>query len=60
MPVMVNLVFRVKTIGKYRWSILNGLLWDYLYDVMLALCKPVTFLPNVSAYSNVSEDIILG
>lgn len=55
MPIVVYLVFRVKAIGKYRWYILNGLVWDYLYDVMLAMWKPVTFLPNVAAYSNVSN-----
>lgn len=53
MPIVVYLVFRVRTIGKYRWYILNGLVWDYLYDILLALWKPVTFLPNVAAYSNV-------
>lgn len=53
MPIVVYLIFHVKSIGKYRWYILNGIVWEYLHDVMLALWQPVTFLPVTAIYSNV-------
>lgn len=53
-PVVLYLIFRVKSIGKYRWYMLNGILWDYLLDILLALWRPVTFFPTIAAYSDVS------
>lgn len=57
MPIVIYFIFKVKTIGKYRWYILNGIVWDYLHDVVLALWKPVTFLPVTAIYSDVSDTI---
>lgn len=53
MPAILWLIFRVNSIGKYRWYILNGLIWEYAYEVMLALWKPVVLLPLMAGYSEV-------
>ncbi|KAH7684686.1 hypothetical protein AAVH_40806, partial [Aphelenchoides avenae] len=45
MPIMLFLIYRAKSMGKYRWYILNSILWDYAYDVTLAVLKPTLFLP---------------
>lgn len=55
MPIVFYLIFHVKSIGKYRWYVLNGIIWDYLYDVFLALWKPVTFMPIMAACSDVRD-----
>ncbi|KAH7711575.1 hypothetical protein AAVH_21093 [Aphelenchoides avenae] len=52
LPVPVYLIVKVKTIGKYRWYMLNGLIWDYVYDVFLTLVKPVLFFPFLGGYTS--------
>lgn len=52
-PVPVYLIVKVKTIGKYRWYMLNGLIWDYVYDAALTLLKPVLFFPFLAGYISV-------
>ncbi|KAH7716060.1 hypothetical protein AAVH_16519 [Aphelenchoides avenae] len=49
-PVPVYLIVKVKTIGKYRWYMLNGLIWDYVYDATLTLMKPVMCFPFIGGY----------
>lgn len=52
-PIPVYLIVKVKTIGKYRWYMLNGLTWDYVYDATLTLLKPVLFFPFLGGYVSV-------
>lgn len=56
MPVMLLLIFRVRSIRKYRWYVLNSIFWDYLYDIALFIAKPVLFLPVLAAKTQVSLD----
>ncbi|KAH7713083.1 hypothetical protein AAVH_19565 [Aphelenchoides avenae] len=49
-PVPIYLIVKAKTIGRYRWYMLNGLVWDYAYDATLTLLKPVLFFPFMGGY----------
>lgn len=55
MPIVVYVVFHTKSTGKYRWYILNGIAWNYAVDVALAFWRPVNLLPQLAAYSEVSD-----
>lgn len=40
LPLMLYLIlYKSKSIGKYRWYMLNNIIWDYLYDVLVAFLK---------------------
>lgn len=59
LPIVVYMIFRVKSMGKYRWYILNVVVWDYAYDLLLAIMRPVLFFPVMGGYSQVSKrDVI--
>lgn len=38
--------------GKYRWYLLNSVLWCYAYDLVLTLWKPVFLGASLGGYAN--------
>lgn len=55
LPIIVFLVFRVRSMGKYRWYILNGIVWDYAFVALLGVVKPVAFFPCMGGFSQVGH-----
>lgn len=39
------------SMGKYRWYLLNEVIWCYLYDVALTAWKPVFLGPLLAGFS---------
>ncbi|KAH7717703.1 hypothetical protein AAVH_14898 [Aphelenchoides avenae] len=60
MPIVVYVVFHTTSTGKYRWYVLNGIVWNYAVDVSLAFWRPVNLLPQLAAYSEGPVHMPLG
>lgn len=45
-----RLSFQSKSIGKYKWYLLNNVVHSYLYDANISLLKPVMLAPVLGGY----------
>ena len=52
-PLMVYLIlFQAKTMGYYKWFLLNCVCWGFLADLWLTLTQPITLSPMAAGYFN--------
>lgn len=49
--IILIIITRSKKIGCYKWYILNGVIWSYTVEALMALWQPVPLFPVFMAYS---------
>ncbi|KAI1709401.1 serpentine type 7TM GPCR chemoreceptor sri domain-containing protein [Ditylenchus destructor] len=51
-PILLFLILRKSgKIGKYRWYLVNDVIWCYAFDLTITVYKPVALGPMLALYS---------